>query len=99
MDATGNITPATIENMTNDAEFGGFGYLGHSDRTERTDARLATAANRLGLTTADVFLWANSRYARHAMDQMGRTATIAQMTDALTNDRRGLPALRKEIAR
>lgn len=99
MDATENITPQTIEAMTEHAEYGGFGYLGHSDRTHESDRALATAANLLGLTADDVFLWANSRYARHAMDVMPKHPVASDFEAAMMNPRRGLPALRAEVAR
>lgn len=99
MDATGNITPQTIEAMTERAEFGGFGYLGHSDRASRTDVALAEVVTDLGWTLDEVFEWVNSRPARHFMD-VAPTLHSGAFRDAL---RAELPKqigwIRAEIAR
>jgi hypothetical protein len=48
--------------------WGGFGYLGGTRRSSRSDKYLAEAANELGLDREEIFLWANSKPARHFMD-------------------------------
>jgi hypothetical protein len=48
--------------------FGGWGYLGHRNRTLKTDILLLEAANKLNFTNEDLFSWANSISARHFMD-------------------------------
>lgn len=80
------ITYRDIESLTHNADFGGFGYLGHSMRTHDADVALATAANDLGLTLAQVFEWANSKPGRWFGDSMtfhNGQATVAQFTNTL----------------
>ena len=83
--------PAWIRNMTLLDEWGGWGYLGHELRTEATDLALANVAAMRALTPSDVFLWANSRYARHFAD-----AGCFTPADFAASLDRYLPALRAE---
>lgn len=93
------ITTGQINDMTERPEHHGFGYLGHEHRTAQSDRTLRDAANQLGLSNADVFLWANSRYARHWMD-VREQPTLEDFIHVLRDDtKRGLPALQIEEAR
>lgn len=69
MTTSAPITYEQIEAFADDDEFMGFGFIGHSRRRHRHDVALAEAANRNELQLDEVFLWANSRWARHFMDQ------------------------------
>lgn len=88
-----NITPDQIANLTNNPEFGGFGYLGHEFRDAVSDSLLAAAADQLHLTLDDVFLWANSRPGRHFMDT--EPWNIGQFVEELERE---LPFLYAEVA-
>lgn len=97
---TGPVTPSDIEQMARRDDFGGWGYLGHGDRTHDSDVALADAANHLGIDAEDTFLWANSRPGRHFMDGAADDYTTDDFRRALTADiNRWLPALRAEVGR
>lgn len=87
------ITYQDIENLVERDEYMGFGYLGNSRRRHDHDRLLATAANHLGLSLDDVFLWANSRPARHFMDWWEND--FQELCEQLD---RKLPGLRLEVA-
>lgn len=89
------IGTSDIKAMTDNSDWLGWGYLGHELRSDETDEKLAAAANWLGLDEADVFLWANSRLARHFMDGYGPEVTSKGFEAALDE---GLPTLRAEAA-
>lgn len=92
-----NHTATTIAKMTDHEDFGGFGYLGHENRTGISDAQLAEAANDLRIPAVELFMWANSRCARHFMDNYeDRSGAYRRFCDALTRD---LVVLRAEEAR
>lgn len=57
-----------IKEMTRYRTYLGFGYLGAVERDDETDEMLVEAANSLGLSVYEVFLWANSRCGRKFMD-------------------------------
>lgn len=84
------VTFQDIEGM--EAKSGGFGYLGHENRNHATDLQLAQAAQDLGLSYDDVFLWADSRSARHFMD--GAPAGASNFANQIKKD---LPTLKKEV--
>ncbi len=91
-----NITQAVFQNLITRQEFEDFngGYLGHSNRTETNDKRLLKAAIDLGLSMDQLYLWANSRNARHAMDNGSLSTT--EFRRCLQND---LPDLEEEQKR
>jgi hypothetical protein len=93
------ITYEQIEELRTRGEWRGFGYLGHENRRHATDVVLASVATLMSLSIDEVFLWANSRPARHFMDEWGFDAG-AQPTifaHALANQlREELPRLRNE---
>lgn len=63
------ITAEQITMLVDRDDWHGWGYLGSPDRKPAFhDGVLAKAANRIGLDLEDVFLWANSTYGRHFMD-------------------------------
>lgn len=85
------ITADDIRSLEERDEWGGWGYLGSSDRTPVEDAKLAQAATKSGLSLDDVFLWANSTYGRHFADNAPQSirAYRAELD-------RWLPSLRAE---
>jgi len=89
------ITVELINGLAEHPDHEGWGYLGHYSRTDRTDRVLAAVATECGLTIDDVFLWANSRSARHFMDNRAGANLEARLTTALLRD---LPGLRAEVA-
>ena len=78
--------------LINRDEYGGFGYLGHEFRGHASDVNLVKAANEMGLGIEDLFLWANSRYARHFMDQ--ERVSVRAFKQIMTSE---LPRLREEF--
>jgi len=79
MQTTAKISYRDIERLADHDDFGGFGYLGNSERNHDTDSILARTANDQGLTLDEVFLWANSRMARHFADCM--LADLGELLD------------------
>ncbi len=78
--------------MQADPEWTGIGgYLKASNRNRETDIRLLDAAFALGLKYSDLFLWCNSRYARHFMD-----ANQTSFQDFIKELRIAIPALKEE---
>lgn len=64
----------------NGTHWSGFGYLGSGERSSRSDKYLAMAANELGLDREELFLWVDSSYGRHFMDD------YADIKDAVTGE-------------
>ena len=75
-------------------ENGGFGYLGHSARSEQTDEALVESCNLLEMSAEEMFLWANSSFARHLMDKLGRGASSSEL---MTDIEKHLPDLLSEV--
>lgn len=69
------LTKQDLTRMKYEKAYEGFGYLGHEKRNEWTDEKLLKAANELNLSYADLFLYANSRPARHTMDVLSTPTT------------------------
>lgn len=92
--STNAITINDLGAMTDHPDWGGWGYLGHESRTAATDAELVAAANDANVDATDLFLWANSRCARHFMD-MYPDPRFGGFGDELA---RSLPVLRAEVA-
>lgn len=70
-----SITISHINNLSENIEWGGFGYIGarldaSEVRRENADAIVVEVANKEGLTEAEFFLWANSKLGRWFMDTM-----------------------------
>lgn len=70
-------TTADFDKMTASPEWQGFGYLGEratqkeqSRDTTEADEKAIAEANRLGLTEAELFEWANSKNGRWYGDCM-----------------------------
>ncbi len=72
------LTTIALTKMMDNKKFGGFGYLGHTDRTQHTDALLINAANFVGASEDEVFEWANSRYARHFTDRWADSSEFGE---------------------
>lgn len=89
------ITAEDIDSMTHNPEYNGFGYLGHKLRCSGSDASLYIAANWLKLPLENVFLWANSSYGRHFMDQYHDRNLIAP--DFMKELEDKLPLLKLEL--
>ena len=62
------LTVNDLNKMTSRSDYNGFGYLRHEKRSKSSDNRLIRQANSLGLLSEDLFSWANSKPARHFMD-------------------------------
>lgn len=82
--------------MRNDPEYTGIGgYLNNENRNSHTDQKLISAAlTDLRLSYQDLFLWVNSRYARHFMNNVDRNTPIEAFVEEL---RISIPALREEV--
>jgi hypothetical protein len=68
------------------------GYLNSDNRNDVTDAQLLIAVEHLGLTYSDLFLWCNSRNARHFMDNAPLEVRLF-----VEEIKASLPALRNEV--
>lgn len=74
---TTNLTTADLDRMYANYDWEGFGYLGERRNaaaegkdTAAADAKVLAEANRLGLTAAELFDWANSKAGRWYGDCM-----------------------------
>lgn len=88
------ISVADLSKARWNPETGGYGYLGHESRSERTDEALVEACNILGVSEGEMFLWANSAHGRHLMDRLGRGASSSELQ---TDLEKHLPALKAEV--
>lgn len=61
-------TAQDIKELENHEHYQGFGYHGHSDRTEITDEQVAEAANRANLDKHELAAHLLSKSGRHMMD-------------------------------
>jgi hypothetical protein len=78
--------------MKREPEYTGIGgYLNSSFRSDVSDAQLLMAGETLGLTYSELFLWVNSRYARHFMDS--EPHSVSQYVEELKYK---IPALTEE---
>lgn len=86
-----------FEIMKRDKEYTGIGgYLNSEFRSARTDNSLLAAAAELELSYAHLFLWVNSRYARHGMDKLSNGQSI-DMYFFTSELREMLPQLLEEV--
>lgn len=78
--------------MKRESEYTGIGgYLNSSFRSDVSDAQLLIAVETLGINYSDLFLWVNSRYARHFMDT--NPMDVEKYVDELRNC---IPQLKEE---
>jgi hypothetical protein len=85
--------------MKRDPEYTGIGgYLNASNRNSATDKALVCAADLLALSYQDLFLWVNSRCARHFMDRL-EIATPETLQELVFELKRTIPILKKETAK
>lgn len=94
------ISTSDLEMMAASKRYGGYGYLGNGNRTAESDASLVEAANQLSLDQEDVFIWVNSRFGRHEMDnydpsELTKSMQIAWFRHHLET---GLLQLKEELA-
>lgn len=90
------LTAADLQQAEDNSN--GFGYLGHLERNQGmdTDAALLEVANGLGLNSTDLWLWADSRPARHFMDGAPTHDAGSFRRELAIDISRHLPSLRAE---
>jgi hypothetical protein len=99
-------TAQDVKNLEQHPDYQGFGYLGHSNRTDITDEQVAEAANKAGLKPHELAAHLLSKSGRHMMDNHGGDTPPGQavakfqqwMTDPKNKKHYDIDSYAKELA-